>query len=189
MGRRRRRATPAARPHAASAPARSGTRGDDLASLPEPDATQIAVEVAQRLWRPADAPFRWIGDHVPCWLAAAEEASGRRLLPLARRLYADFDVGSRTLVHGDFHHHNVLASGDTHVAIDPKPMLGEPEFDVASFLWNPLSYRMRPDVTERRIAAFVAAGLDERRIRMWAIIRGAYLAPEEAVEVLRGLHT
>jgi len=162
--------------------------GDDLASLPEPDATQIAVDVAQRLWRPADAPFRWIGDHVPRWLAAAEEASGRRLLPLARRLYADFDVGSRTLVHGDFHHHNVLASGDTHVAIDPKPMLGEPEFDVASFLWNPLSYRMRPDVTERRIAAFVAAGLDERRIRMWAIIRGAYLAPEEAVEVLRGLH-
>jgi hypothetical protein len=46
---------------------------------------------------------------------------------------------------------------------------------------------MLPDVTERRIAAFVAAGLDERRIRMWAIIRGAYLAPEEAVEVLRGL--
>jgi len=71
--------------------------GDDLASLPEPDATQIAVDVAQRLWRPADAPFRWIGDHVPRWLAAAEEASGRRLLPLARKLYADFDVGSRTL--------------------------------------------------------------------------------------------
>jgi hypothetical protein len=58
--------------------------GDDLASLPEPEATQIAVDVAQRLWRPADAPFRWVGDHVPRWLAAAEEASGRRLAPLAR---------------------------------------------------------------------------------------------------------
>ena len=35
--------------------------------------------------------------------------------------------------------------------------------------------------TERRIAAFVTAGFDDRRIRAWAIIRGAYLSddPEE----------
>jgi hypothetical protein len=32
--------------------------------------------------------------------------------------------------------------------------------------------------TERRIAAFVAAGLDEFRIRAWTVIRGAYLQPE-----------
>ena len=32
-----------------------------------------------------------------------------------------------------------------------------------------------PDRTERRIAAFVAAGLDDRRIRAWTVIRGAYL--------------
>ncbi len=83
------------------------------------------------------------------------------------------------LVHGDFHHHNLLASGAGYVAIDPKPMLGEPEYDVASFLWNPLSYRMRRDVTERRIAAFAEAGLDEQRIRAWAVIRGSYLRPGE----------
>ena len=71
-------------------------------------------------------------------------------------------------MHGDFHHHNLLSSDDGYVAIDPKPMLGEPEYDVASFLWNPLSYRMRLDVTERRLAAFAAAGLDEKRIRAWA---------------------
>ena len=59
-------------------------------------------------------------------------------------------------------------------------MLGEPEYDVASFLWNPLSYRMRLDVTERRIAAFAPAGLDEQRIRAWAVIRGSYLAPGRA---------
>jgi hypothetical protein len=29
--------------------------------------------------------------------------------------------------------------------------------------------------TERRIAAFVEAGLDEHRIRAWTAIRGAYL--------------
>ena len=65
-------------------------------------------------------------------------------------------------------------------------MLGEPEYDVPSFLWNPLPYRIRLDVTERRLAAFVAAGLDEERMRMWTVIRGAYLRPEEA-EALRAL--
>jgi hypothetical protein len=46
-------------------------------------------------------------------------------------------------------------------------MLGEPEYDVPSFLWNPLPYRMRLDLTERRLAAFAAAGLDEQRMRAW----------------------
>ena len=57
-------------------------------------------------------------------------------------------------------------------------MLGEPEYDVASFLWNPLPPRLRH--VESRIAAFAAAGLDEDRIRAWAAIRGAYLQPQLA---------
>jgi hypothetical protein len=39
---------------------------------------------------------------------------------------------------------------------------------------------MRADVTERRLAAFAAAGLDEWRMRAWAVIRGAYLGADEA---------
>ena len=67
-------------------------------------------------------------------------------------------------------------------------MLGEPEYDVPSFLWNPIPYRMRLDVTERRLAAFAAAGLDEERMRLWTVIRGAYLgADDDEVEVLRAL--
>ena len=93
-----------------------------------------------------------------------------------------------TLVHGDFHHHNILRSARGPLAIDPKPMLGEPEYDVPSFLWNPLPYRMRLDVTERRLAAFAAAGLDEERMRTWTVIRGAYLgADDDEAEVLRAL--
>ncbi|HEY7179292.1 MAG TPA: aminoglycoside phosphotransferase family protein [Gaiella sp.] len=161
--------------------------GSDLATVDEDEATEIAVSVATRLWRPASTPFRWIGDHVPRWLDDAER-DGHELVPLARALYASLDVGRGTLDHGDFHHHNLLTHGDRWVAIDPKPMLGEPEYDVASFLWNPISYRMRLDVTERRIAAFVAAGLDEARMRTWAVIRGAYLgADENEIQVLRAL--
>ena len=162
--------------------------GDDLASLDEDDATAIAVELGCRLWRPAGPPFRWIGDHVPRWLERPEDGPGRRLIPVARRLFGELEVGAATLVHGDFHHHNVLSSGAGYVAIDPKPMLGEPEYDVASFLWNPIPYRMRLDVTERRLAAFAAAGLDEWRMRAWAVIRGSYLGADEIeVDVLRAL--
>jgi streptomycin 6-kinase len=160
--------------------------GDDISKLPEDEATAIAVAVGQRLWQPATKPFRWIGDHVPGWLDRAEP---NELLPLAHELYSSFEPGRGTLVHGDFHHHNILDGGDRgYLAIDSKAMLGEPEYDIPSFLWNPLPYRMKLDVTERRIAAFAAAGLNEERIRVWAIIRGAYLgADPDEVPVLRAL--
>ena len=164
--------------------------GTDISALPEDEATAIAVDVGRQLWRAAGEPFRWVGDYVPRWLDEAERSAqeGSELVPLARSLYASLDVGRATLVHGDFHHHNILSAGGCYLAIDSKAMLGEPEFDVPSFLWNPLSYRMRPDVTERRIAAFTAAGLSEERIRAWSVIRGAYLgADEDEVRVLRRL--
>jgi streptomycin 6-kinase len=159
--------------------------GDDLAELAEDEATRVAVATGLRLWRPAAEPFRWIGDHVPRWL---DNAEGHGLVPLARELYASLDAGRATIVHGDFHHHNILRSARGPVAIDPKPMLGEPEYDIPSFLWNPIPYRMNLSVTERRLAAFVSAGLDEERMRMWAVIRGAYLgAEDDEIDVLRAL--
>jgi streptomycin 6-kinase len=85
------------------------------------------------------------------------------------------------VVHGDFHHHNILRRGDQFVAIDPKPYLADREYDVPSFLWNPRGNQMEDRRrTERRIAAFVAAGLDDFRIRAWTVIRGAYLRPDYA---------
>ena len=168
--------------------------GTDLADLPEADATVIAVDLASRLWKGGQTRglspvpsgrFRSIHDHLPRWL---ENARDHPLAPAARELYAALDRRADVVVHGDFHHHNVLSSQRGWLAIDPKPMLGEPEYDVASFLWNPLPYRMQLDVTERRLEAFAAAGLDERRLRAWAVIRGAYLgADPDEIEVLRAL--
>ncbi len=43
-------------------------------------------------------------------------------------------------------------------------------------------------VTEQRLAAFAAAGLDEERMRAWAVIRGACLGAGDAEgHVLRSL--
>jgi streptomycin 6-kinase len=164
--------------------------GEDISRLPEDEATAIAVAVGKRLWRPAAAPFRWIGDHVPGWLDQAEASGqeGHDVIPLARELYASLEVGRETLVHGDLHHHNILRAGDRYLAIDAKAMLGEPEYDIPSFLRNPLGATMTLDVTERRLAAFAAAGLDQERMRAWAVIRGAFLGSDEhEVEVLRAL--
>ena len=159
--------------------------GDDIAGLPDDEATAAAVEVGRRLWRPAAAPFRWIGDWVPRWLDYAE---GHPLVPLARELYGSLDVGRDVLVHGDLHHHNILHSARGPLAIDAKAMLGEPEYDIPSFLWNPIPYRMDPRVTARRLAAFAGVGLDQERMRKWTVIRGAYLgADENEIEMLRAL--
>jgi streptomycin 6-kinase len=154
--------------------------GDDLSALRDDEATAIAVGVASRLWRRAGSPFRPVAPEVSRWLENAERA-GSELVPLARELFAELRPGAEWLVHGDFHHHNVLRSDAQFVAIDPKPYLADREYDLPSFLWNPLDNRMDDrEQTERRIAAFVAAGLDDFRIRAWTVVRGAYLRPDLA---------
>jgi streptomycin 6-kinase len=166
--------------------------GTDISDLPDDEAMAVAVALGHELWQPAGAPFRWIGDDMPRWLDRAERADGpaeRCLLPLARRLYDELRPGREWLVHGDFHHHNVLRHKGRYVAIDPKPYLADREYDVYPWLHNPMTYRLVDRArTERRIAAFVDGGLDDFRIRAWAVIRGAYLIGDaQQAEVLRSL--
>jgi streptomycin 6-kinase len=160
--------------------------GTDVAGLSEADATAVAVSLAGRLWRPACEPFRPVGPAVREWLARAAR-QGSDLVPLAQELLAGLGASADWVVHGDLHHHNILRDGDRYVVIDPKPYLADREYDVPSFLWNPMGNEMDdPEILERRISAFVSAGLSEDRIRAWTVIRGAYLRPELA-EPIRSL--
>ena len=154
--------------------------GTDISGLPDAEATRIAVDTGRRLWRTAGAPFRRVEDQLPRWL---DEAEGE-LRATAEELLARMNLRHDVLVHGDFHHHNLLASARGHLAIDPQPFLGEPEYDVVPFLWNPLPIGIRPELLDARLAAFAAAGLDDERIRAWMVIRGSYLLPEAAAELL-----
>jgi streptomycin 6-kinase len=154
--------------------------GGDISSLPDDEATEIAVKLASKLWRRAGSPFRPVVSEVQRWLDKAD-GEGSELVGIARELLAKLEPGADWLVHGDFHHHNILRYGDRFVAIDPKPYLADREYDVPSFLWNPIGNHMQERAqTERRIAAFAAAGLDDFRIRAWTVIRGSYLRPEFA---------
>jgi streptomycin 6-kinase len=148
--------------------------GHDASGLPEDEAIHAAVAATKRFWRPAsrDRPFRWIGDHVPHWL---DNAGDHYLVRQAKEIYATMQPSDATLVHGDFHHHNLLRQGETWLVIDPKPMVGEPEFDVPTFLWNPIGHMPTKESVERWIGAFAGAGLDANLIRKWAIVRGTYL--------------
>jgi streptomycin 6-kinase len=149
--------------------------GTDLSVLPNEEATSIAVDLALRLWLAATPPFRPVGPEVARWLDQAER-EGSPLASVAQELFEEVGGGAAWVVHGDFHHHNILKMGEGYVAIDPKPYLADREYDVPTFLWNPMSNRMADGAeTERRIAAFVDAGLDGFRIRAWAVIRGCYL--------------
>ena len=118
--------------------------GTDISGLPDAEATAIAVDVGSRLWRSAGAPFTRVADQLPRWL---DEGEGE-LRAKAEELLAGMKLRHDVLVHGDFHHHNILASARGYLAIDPQPFLGEPEYDVVPFLWNPLPIGLRPKLFE-----------------------------------------
>ncbi|MGA2433573.1 MAG: aminoglycoside phosphotransferase family protein, partial [Acidimicrobiales bacterium] len=96
--------------------------GDDLSGLADEEGTNIAVGLALKLWRPATEPFRPVLPEVSKWLDRAEHEKSE-LVPLARSLFAEVSGGAEWVVHGDFHHHNILRSAEGFVAIDPKPYL------------------------------------------------------------------
>jgi streptomycin 6-kinase len=157
--------------------------GTDLSALDRAEAIAVAVQLGRRLWRPAGAPFRRVDVEIERWL----ENRPSPLTPLARELFASF-THAEWLVHGDFHHHNILRHGDRFVAIDPKPYLADREYDVYPWLHNPVGHVLSREDAEWKIAQFASAGLDEERIRAWAVIRGAYLMDDPAgIDVLRSL--
>ena len=115
-------------------------------------------------------------------------ATGERRLPpdlvaLAARHY-DRLTESQTsprLLHGDLQHSNVLFDDERGwLAIDPKGVVGELEFEIGAALRNPIE---RPDlfaspaVIERRIAQFTERlRLDADRVLAWAFAQSVLSA-------------
>ena len=55
---------------------------------------------------------------------------------LGRDFVTDPAIDSR-MIHGDLHYFNVLAADrEPWLVIDPKPMAGDPHYEVAPMLWN-----------------------------------------------------
>ena len=116
------------------------------------------------------------------------------LVEEAARRFAVLSASQRRarLLHGDLHHYNVLFdSARGWLAIDPKGVLGETEYELGAALRNPLE---RPDlfasasVVERRIARFARRlSVDAGRVLEWGFAQ-AVLAVIWKVEDRRAVH-
>ena len=79
------------------------------------------------------------------------------------------------LVHGDFHHWNVLqrTSGEW-VLIDPIGVVGDPASDIARWMHNPPEITVRADfldVAARRISIWAdVTGIDADDLASWALV-------------------
>jgi streptomycin 6-kinase len=170
--------------------------GTPLISLDDDaEATWIAAGVMRALWRPpvdasalptlADWPWRAFED----MRARHEGGSGelpKALFERAESLWADLlsTQAPAVVLHGDLHHWNIVrAQRAAWLAIDPHGVVGEPAFEVAPYMRNPVAdpgnpYETRllarqPDVRAvlaRRLDIFTdALGIDRHRLRDWSI--------------------
>jgi len=100
------------------------------------------------------------------------------LFDRAQGMLDDFlaSQGEPFLLHGDLHHENVLRSErDGWLAIDPKGVAGEREFDAGPMMWNPWQrIQSWPDlqaVLGRRLDILHdELGLDRQRLLGWCFI-------------------
>ncbi|WP_347549917.1 aminoglycoside phosphotransferase family protein [Pseudalkalibacillus hwajinpoensis] len=95
----------------------------------------------------------------------------RATLERALRIFTSLNqtIKKRLLLHGDFHHYNVLASGQGRwTAIDPKGLIGEMEYDLIQFMLNKLPDQGVYGVIEKRVEIFVKElDLDKKRLLLW----------------------
>ncbi|MFJ9867245.1 aminoglycoside phosphotransferase family protein [Streptomyces sp. NPDC101165] len=122
---------------------------------------------------PAPAGLRRPGDVARAMLDRVPWALGRIPDPADRRLVGDCAAAVREVVaepadrllHRDLHYDNVLAADRAPwPAIDPKPLAGDPGFDLLPAIDN----RYDPAETRRRFDALSdALGLDRERARAW----------------------
>ena len=163
--------------------------GSRLRTLPDAEeATSIAVAVMRELWRPAPAGDELVPLH--SWVAGIGRLRPRfggttgpfpaPLVDEAERLFAQLldSLVEQVVLHGDLHHDNILAAQRRPwLAIDPKGLAGEPEYETAAWIHNTMPPNASPTETRRVAARCIdqlaeELGFDRERIRAWAVAQG-----------------
>ena len=157
----------------------------DLHALDVLEACEVVAHLYGRLHRaPLPQPRRlselcreWV-DRLPPLLEA--NLISRRFVSQGERLMRDFADDPDTdaaLIHSDLHFFNVLAAErEPWLVIDPKPLSGDPAYEVAPLLWNRWEEAMsavspRQALLDRLFTVVDVAGLDEDRVRDWIVVR------------------
>ena len=158
-------------------------RPQDLSTLSDVEACEVVAGLYRRLHVPALPQLRTLTSYLAEWTNGFEAlprgaAIPRRLveqaIALSRELAAD-PASTWRVVHGNLHYGNVLAADrEPWLAIAPRPMNGDPHYEVAPMLWNrwdELSGQIRDGVRRRFYTLVDAANFDEERARAWIIVR------------------
>ncbi|MER8188003.1 aminoglycoside phosphotransferase family protein [Kitasatospora sp. NPDC094015] len=159
-----------------------------LRSLAEAKAMLEAVGLLQRLWVPPGEghPFTSVGERVAGLSELIRERRGLPEAAAARPLIDEAletaagllaDEPERLLLHGDFHHGNVLAADRSPwLAIDPRPLVGERAYDLARLARDRLdtlagSPGQRGALRRRLQQLAGAVEVDQDRLRGWTLFR------------------
>lgn len=176
----------------------------DLSEHWDLEACEIVAGLYRRLHVPALPQLRTLASYVERWTAPLADLPRdapipHRLVEQTRSLVPDLlaDRSDLRIVHGDLHYANVLAGErEPWLAIDPKPMAGDPHYEPAPMLWNRWEEivagygGVRGGVRRRFHALVDAAGFDEARARDWVVVRmvlNAHWAIEDAARQDRAL--
>ena len=155
----------------------------DLGDEWDVEACAVVGGLYGRLHVPAPPQLRTVTSYVERWTAALQGLPRnapvpRRLVEQATHLSAALcsdPASTGRLVHGDLHYANVLAADrEPWLAIDPKPMSGDPHYEPAPMLWNRFEEYagdVRDGVRRRFHTLVDTAGLDEARARDWVVVR------------------
>jgi streptomycin 6-kinase len=122
------------------------------------------------------------------YLGSGDQQVPRSLVMAAQQLFSELS-GSQTqirLLHGDLHHYNVLFDDVRGwLAVDPKGVVGELEYEVGAALRNPYERPelfAEPSIVRKRVERFASIlNLDATRVVSWAFAQ-AVLAAIWAVE-------
>lgn len=149
--------------------------------FPERDdeAINITANVIKRLHK-APIPSSHQFPHIKDWLEALDDdlEIPVQMLQKAREIRDQLlkKAAPHVLLHGDLHHDNILQNGNDWLVIDPKGVIGEPAYEVAAFIRNPmpelLNHVDAPNIIHNRVTCFAEAlKLSERRIIDWCFVQ------------------
>ena len=152
------------------------------------EATHIAADVMQKIWRPLDSvsllaqSFIQLSDWFdglkkirPAFHGGTGPFSAKLLERVEHSIAEFFAENHRpVLMHGDFHHFNILSSERGWLIIDPKGVIGPACYEVGPLLINPwgdlLSGKNYQKLTRRRIDILhERLGFERERIREWGL--------------------
>jgi streptomycin 6-kinase len=156
-------------------------RPESLTTLAEVGACEVVAGLYGRIHVPAMPQLPTLTSYVEQWTSDFEALA--RSAPIPHRLVEQAIVLGRELagepnssvIHGNLDYESVLAADrEPWLVIAPKPMNGDPHFELAPMLWSrwdELAGNIRDGVRRRFYTLIDAAGLDEERARGWVVVR------------------